>query len=163
MFVINFKLNFKKILIICCLLGLAIATIVEFSNMGTASVNSKKDSAYDFLITENNWCDALKNIHENIDENVNKTVKIKGFVFRMPDFKENYFVCGRYVVSGSEDMVAGILCEFDDSKKLLDNEWVEVTGIITKCDYNGSQPSIKVGSIEKVTAPTNTFVENKTT
>ena len=92
MFVINFKLNFKKILIICCLLGLAIATIVEFSNMGTASVNSKKDSAYDFLITENNWCDALKTIHENIDENVNKTVKIKGFVFRMPDFKENYFV-----------------------------------------------------------------------
>ena len=95
---------------------------------------------------------------DNIDENINKTVKITGFVFRMPDFKETYFVCGRYTISNSEDMVAGILCDFESASKLLDNEWIEITGIISKCDYNGQMPVIKVGSVQKVEAPTNTFV-----
>ena len=160
MFVINFKLNIKKCLLICFLLGLAIATIIEFSNIGVSSVSSKKDCAYDYLISENNWCQAVKTIHDNVDENINKTVKITGFVFRMPDFKDTYFVCGRYTISNSEDMVAGILCDFKDASKLLDNEWVEITGIISKCDYNGVMPVIKVGSVEKITAPANTFVEN---
>ena len=158
MFVINFKLNIKKILLVCFALGLAIAAIVEFSNIDTATVSSKKDKAYDYLIDENNFCEAIKNIHNNIDENINKTIKISGFVFRMPDFKDTYFVCGRNVIKDSEDMVAGILCETNDASKLLDNEWVEITGIISKCDYNGEMPLIKVGSIEKITAPNNTFV-----
>ena len=160
MFVVNFKLNIKRILLICFLLGLAIATIVEFSSIDTSSVSSKKDKAYDYLITESNWCEAIKQIHYDIDSNINKTVKITGFVFRMPDFKETYFVCGRYVVADSQDMVAGILCESNDAAKLLDNEWVEITGIIEKCDYNGVMPKLKVGSVQKVTAPPNTFVEN---
>ena len=161
MFVVNFKLNIKKVLLICFLLGLAIATIVEFSSIDTATVNSKKDKAYDYLINENNWCEAIKAIHDNIDENVNKTVKITGFVFRMPDFKDTYFVCGRYTISNSQDMVAGILCDFENASKLLDNEWVEITGIISKCDYNGQMPVIKVGSVQKVAAPPNTFVTLK--
>ena len=47
---------------------------------------------YDFVLTEDNYTSILKQIHENIDENIGKTVKMSGFVFRMPDFKEKYFV-----------------------------------------------------------------------
>lgn len=158
MFIVNFKLDIKKILLVCFVLGLAIAAIVEFSNMDATTVSSKKDKAYDYLINENNFCEAIKNIHDNIDSNINKTIKISGFVFRMPDFKDTYFVCGRNVIKDSEDMVAGILCETNDASKLLDNEWVEITGIISKCEYNGEMPVIKIGSIEKITAPNNTFV-----
>ena len=158
MFIVNFKLDIKKILLVCFILGLAIAAIVEFSNMDATTVSSKKDKAYDYLINENNFCEAIKNIHDNIDSNINKTIKISGFVFRMPDFKDTYFVCGRNVIKDSEDMVAGILCETNDASKLLDNEWVEITGIISKCEYNGEMPVIKIGSIEKITAPNNTFV-----
>ena len=158
MFIVNFKLDIKKILLVCFVLGLAIAAIVEFSNMDATTVSSKKDKAYDYLINENNFCEAIKNIHDDIDNNINKTIKISGFVFRMPDFKDTYFVCGRNVIKDSEDMVAGILCETNDASKLLDNEWVEITGIISKCDYNGEMPVIKIGSIEKITAPNNTFV-----
>lgn len=158
MFIVNFKLDIKKILLVCFILGLAIAAIVEFSNMDATTVSSKKDKAYDYLINETNFCEAIKNIHDDIDNNINKTIKISGFVFRMPDFKDTYFVCGRNVIKDSEDMVAGILCETNDASKLLDNEWVEITGIISKCDYNGEMPVIKIGSIEKITAPNNTFV-----
>ena len=158
MFIVNFKLDIKKILLVCFILGLAIAAIVEFSNMDATTVSSKKDRAYDYLINENNFCEAIKNIHDDIDNNINKTIKISGFVFRMPDFKDTYFVCGRNVIKDSEDMVAGILCETNDASNLLDNEWVEITGIISKCEYNGEMPVIKIGSIEKITAPNNTFV-----
>ena len=102
-----------------------------------------------------------KEIHKNIDANINKSVKISGFVFKMPDFKENYFVCGRNTISDNEAKVAGIVCKYDDASKLIDNEWVEITGIITKGDYNGVMPILNVGNITKITAPSNSYVEIK--
>ena len=75
-------------------------------------------------------------------------------------FKENFIVCGRNTISNNEDKVAGFLCKYDESSKLLDNEWIEITGVITKGDYNGQMPVINIGSLEKITAPANTFVTN---
>lgn len=160
MFVINFKLDFKKILFACVVIAAIIATIVEFGTNKTSIVSSNKDNNYDYTFDEANYTKYLKEIHENIDANINKTVKITGFVFKMPDFKENFFVCGRSTISNKEDTVAGILCKYDDAVKLNDNEWVEITGIITKGEYNGVMPILKVGNITKITAPANTYVDN---
>ena len=41
----------------------------------------------------------LKKIHENIDENIGKTIKVSGFIYTLPDFNEDFFVCGRYMVA----------------------------------------------------------------
>ncbi len=159
MFVVNFKLDFKKILIFCIVVSLIVVTIVEFgSSSRISSVNSNSDT-YDYVITEENYIASLKLIHENIDQNLGKTIKISGYVFRMPDFKDEYFVCGRDTIVDGQDIVAGILCTCENSNKLLDNEWVEVTGVIIKGEYNGVRPIIKVGNIEKITAPANTFVQ----
>ena len=57
-------------------------------------------------------------------------------------------------------MVAGLMCNFDDASKLIDNEWIELTGVIIEGNYNGNIPIVKVGKIEKITAPANTFVKN---
>lgn len=161
MFVVNFKLDFKKILLICFILALLVVTIIEFgTNTDTTNVASKITGNYDYVFTEENFTKNLKDIHINIDANIGKTVKISGFVFKMPDFKESYFVCGRNTISNNEDTVAGFLCEYKDAKKLLDNEWVEITGVIIKGEYNETMPVIKVGNIKKITAPANTFVEN---
>ncbi len=161
MFVVNFKLDFKKILIIGLVIALIIVTIIEFGTTTRASsVNSKVNEKYDYILTDENFVDTLKTVHENLDSNIGKTVKISGFVFRMPDFKQDYFVCGRNTIVNSEDTVAGFLCSYKDAPKLVDNEWVEITGVIIKGDYNGTMPILQVGNIEKITAPANTFVEN---
>lgn len=163
MFVVNFKLDFKKILLICFVIALAIVTIIEFGTTSkTTNVSSKSTGKYDYMFTDDNYTKTLKDIHANIDKNIGKTVKISGFIFKMPDFKEDYFVCARNTISNNEDKIAGFLCEYKDSKNLIENEWVELTGVIIKGEYNETMPVIKVGSIKKITAPANTFVENST-
>lgn len=166
MFVINFKLNLKKILFICFILILAVITIIEFSKTAngtndTNDVASKSASNYDYILTEENYVETLKNIHENIDLNLGKTIKISGFVFKMPDFNEKYFVCGRNTIINNEDTIAGFLCEHKTASKLIENEWVEITGVIIKGQYNTTMPVIKVGNIKKITAPANTYVKSQ--
>lgn len=161
MFVVNLKLDFKKILIVCVLVALLAAAIIESGSIKTSSVNSNSDGgSYDYVMDEKNYTKILKDIHENIDMNLGKSVKISGFVFKMPDFKKDYFVCGRNTIVNNEDTIAGFLCQSEDAKTLNDNDWIEITGVIIKGDYNGSMPIIKVGSIKKIDAPSNTFVEN---
>ena len=160
MFVINFKLDFKKIFICCVVIAIILATIIEFgTNAHDMQVNANNPN-YDFDLNDQNYTKSLKQIHDNIDTNLGKTIHITGFVFRMADFKENYIVCGRNTISNSEDKVAGILCDYQESKNLVDNEWVEITGVITKGNYNGDMPIVKVGTLKKITAPANTFVDN---
>lgn len=163
MFVINFKLNFKKILTICLVISVLSAIFIEFiasgANLKTTTTMKKDESKYDYILTEQNYLKILKEVHENISTSINKTVKFSGFVFRMDDFKDKYFVCGRNTIVNSEDTVAGFLCESDDESKLLDNEWIEITGVIKEGTYNSTMPIIKVGSIKKIPAPPNTFVK----
>lgn len=163
MFVINFKLNFKKILGICVVISVVSALLIEFVTGGyeldSATTMKTDESKYDYILTEENYINILKEVHENIPAAVNKTIKVSGFVFRMDDFKDNIFVCGRNTIVNDEDNVAGFLCESADASKLKDNEWVEVTGIIKEGTYVTSMPIIKVGSIKKITAPANTFVQ----
>lgn len=160
MFVVNFKLDFRKILFACVVIAAIVATIVEFGTNKTSIVSSNKDCSYDYIFEDSNYTKYLKQLHENIDDNINKSVKITGYVFKMPDFKENFFVCGRSTISNNEEHVAGILCKYDDAAKLKENEWVEITGILSKGDYNGQMPILNVGNITKITAPANTYVVN---
>lgn len=163
MFVVNFKLNFKKILIICLLISIVSAILIEFvasgSNLESATTMKKDESKYDYILTDENYIQLLKEVHENIPGSVNKTVKMSGFVFRMDDFKENIFVCGRNTIVNEEDTVAGFLCESTDASKLKDSEWIEITGVIKEGTYNTTMPIIQVGSIKKIAAPANTFVK----
>lgn len=161
MFVINFKLDTKKILFGCIVIALLVATIIEFGLNNTNAVISKASNSYDYILTEENYVETLQKIHENIDENIGKTIQFSGYVFRMPDFKENYFVCGRNMIQNNENNIAGFLCFHTDATKLLENEWIEVTGVISKGDYNGAMPVIKIGNIKKITAPANTYITPK--
>ena len=160
MFVVNFKLDFKKILIFCVVVALFIATIIEFGSKNSFSLVNSNISNYDYDFNDANYVQNLKTIHENIDENLGKTVHLIGFVYRLDDFKENYIVCGRSIVVDGEDKIAGILCDYKESSKLAENEWIEITGVISKGEYNGIMPIITIGTIKKVTAPANTFVNN---
>lgn len=159
MFVCNVKISIKKIMIWLGVISVVIAICLE---LGLFSKNSKNidiyQNKYDYIITEDNFTNMLKAIHENIDINIGKTVKISGFVFTMPDFKDNYFVCGRNMLLSGEEKIVGFLCDYEKAYELLESEWVEVTGTIKKGFYQTDMPIIQVEKLNKIEAPENTFV-----
>ena len=160
MFVCNFKLNIKKVMIFVAIIAVIIAICLELGvfNKENSNVTIYNDT-FDYNITESNFTNMLKDIHEHIDENVGKTVSISGFVFTMPDFKDSYFVCARNMILSGNEKVVGFLCNYYEASELLESEWVEVTGVIEKGFYQTDMPIIKVKTIKKITAPENTFVE----
>ena len=159
MFICNVKINIKRIMILLAIVAVIIAVSLE---LGLFSNDNKKvdiyNESFDYVITENNFTNMLKSIHEDVDKNVGKTVSISGFVFTMPDFKDNYFVCGRNMILSGNEKVVGFLCDYDKASELLEAEWIEVTGVIAKGYYQTEMPIIKVKGIKKITAPENTFV-----
>ena len=155
MFVCNFKLNFKKILIITAIIIVIVALFFEISNM----IKNKSSNSFDYVLNTENFTEVLKTVHDNIDENVGKTIKLSGFVFRLPDFRANYFVCGRNMLLDEEEKVVGFLCTHSQDIELNDNEWVEITGTIVKGYYMTDMPIIQINTINKITAPANSFVK----
>lgn len=157
MFVMNLKLNTKKILIICLIIAFLVALIVEVISFMNSNNNS-----YDYVITDENFTNMLKTIHEDIEGNLGKKIKLSGFVFNMPDFKENNFVCGRNMLLYDDAKVVGFLCEYDKKHELLDAEWIEITGTFVKGFYSCDMPVIKVETCTKISAPANSFVDPPT-
>jgi len=118
MFILNVKLNYKKILIGCIICGAIIASIVEFGikdNM--VETNSNMDK-FDYEITDKNFVDCIEKIHNNIDENVNKTIKLSGFVYTLADFKDEFFICGRYMTVDMTHKVQGICAHIKETYNL---------------------------------------------
>lgn len=159
MFVVNIKLDYKKVLFFCIVCATIIASIIEFGFNNDSILTNNNIENYDYEITEKNFVSSLKKIYDSIDENIGKTIKVSGFIYTLPDFNENFFVCGRYLVQDNTSQVAGFLFNYDGEMDLKENEWVEICGSIIKGDYNGEVPVIKVNTIEKIIAPANTYVE----
>lgn len=157
MFVMNLKLSTKKILIICFIIALLIALLIE----GIKYYNDTKNS-FDYVVTDKNFTNMLKTIHEDIEGNIGKKIKLSGFVFNMPNFKENYFVCGRNMLLYDDIKVVGFLCEYEKKNELFDAEWIEITGTFVKGFYSCDMPVIKVESLTKIPAPANSFVNPPT-
>ena len=136
MFVLNFKLDFKKIFFACILVAAIVATLVEFGGKNISIDVVNNTGNYDYTLNDENFIELLENIHNNISQNLGKTIKLSGFVFRKADFKDEYFICGRNTIVNNQDMIAGFMCNYDDALKLIDNEWVEITGVIIEGNYN---------------------------
>ena len=60
--------------------------------------------------------------------------------------------------SNSQAVVVGMLCECENAKDYKDYEWVSISGIVEKGDYNGPIPEIKVFEIKKSEIPEDEFV-----
>lgn len=106
-------------------------------------------------ISSKNYTNILKTVHENIDDYVGKKICFTGYVYRVLDLQENQFVLARDMIinSNSQTVVVGFLCEYDTAKDFDDNTWVKITGEITKGDYHGDMPIVKVIEIQAVDIP----------
>ena len=168
MFVYNVKINgsktFKNFFIGIVLLVIIIVGIVSFkvfqgANNATPNSSCLPQSKVTKLSTTN-YTTILKTVHENIDNYVGIQINFTGYVYRVFDLKENEFVLARNMIVSSDyqSVIVGFLCEYENAKDLENDTWVELTGTITKGNYHGDMPVIKVTEIKRVDKPNDEFV-----
>lgn len=163
MFVFNFKVNgskiFKYFFIGIIILLICILLFVTYKVFSGANNSSNNDSCLPqnsiSKISTKNYTNILKAVHENIDSYVGKKICFTGYIYRVLDLQDNQFILARDMIINSayQTVVVGFLCEIDNAKDFEDNSWVEVTGEITKGNYHGDMPIIKVTEIKIVDKP----------
>lgn len=168
MFVYNLKINgsktFKYFFIGIVILVIIIIGIVSFKVFHGASNSHENSSCLPqnkvTKLSTANYTNILKTVHENIDDYVGVQINFTGYVYRVLDLTENQFVLARDMIISSDfqSVVVGFLCEYEKSNAFKEETWVEITGEITKGEYHGEMPIIKVTSIKKTEKPKDEFV-----
>lgn len=162
MFVFNVKVNGSKIfktfficMFVILLIILSIVVFRIFSGGKNSNINNKVNT-----ISTNNYTNVLKAVHENIDNYIGVEINFTGYVYRVLDLEENQFVLARDMIISSnyQSVVVGFLCECDSAKDYSDNTWVNITGKITKGNYHGDIPIVKLTKIEKTNKPNDEYV-----
>ncbi len=173
MFIYNFKCSKKGIakalmlifIIICfILLGISISKILseirEESTKEVVTDNCSIPSPEIAELTSENYCNILKEVHENLNTYVGQKISFTGYVYRVADLKDNQFILARDMIinSKNQSVVVGFLCEYDKAKELVNDSWVKITGTITKGNYYGEIPIIKIDSLEEASIPNDPYV-----
>lgn len=167
MFVLNLSLSKNKlskiILAVSCILVGIILIIACIKIFGGNSVFKVTDSIAEKDIVEldsSNYTNTLKTVHENLDSYIGKKISFSGYVYRLYDFTDNEFVLARNMVVSNDfkTLVVGFLCNYKNAKEFEDNTWVKITGEITKGNYHGDIPVIKITKIEKIEKPSDEYV-----
>ena len=168
MFIYNFKVNgknlFKCFFIITMILIVIIVGVVTFKIFYGASHDKNKSSCLPqsnvSTISASNYTNVLKAVHDNIDSYVGLKINFVGYVYRVSDLKENQFVLARDMIisSNRQYVVVGFLTEFEKAQDFEDNTWVDVTGEITKGNYHGDMPIVKVTEMKETSAPNEEYV-----
>ena len=167
MFVYNIKINGSKtfkafftcmiifLIIIMCIVIFKVFSGAIISKDNTCLPNNKVSK-----LTSSNYTNVLKSVHDNIDAYVGVKINFTGYVYRVLDLKENQFVLARDMIISSDyqSVIVGFLCECDNAKDFADDSWVEITGEITKGDYHGDMPIVKVTDIKNTTRPNDEYV-----
>jgi len=165
MFVYNVKLNSKNIVKISLIIISIIVVIFFLLSLykilsSTFTVNDdvpEPDVAY---LSAQDYTNVLKSVYENLDTYIGQKISFSGYVYRNLDFSETQFVLARdMLVEGrSKALIVGFLCSHKDARSYTDGSWVEITGEITKGNYHGDIPIIKVIKIKQVEKPADEFV-----
>ncbi len=163
MFVFNVKVNGSKIFktfFICMFIILLIILSIVIFRIFSGSKNSNNVNNKVHTISANNYTNVLKAVHENIDKYVGVEISFTGYVYRVLDLEDNQFVLARDMVISSnyQSVIVGFLCECENAKNYSDNTWVNITGKITKGNYHGDMPVVKITKIENVNKPNDEYV-----
>lgn len=168
MFIYNVKINgsktFRYFFIGIVLVIIIIVGFVSFKVFHGASNSFEKSSCLPqnklCKLSTINYTNVLKSVHDNIDDYVGMQINFTGYVYRVLDLQQNQFILARNMIISSDFqyVVVGFLCECEQATDFLDESWVDVTGTITKGNYHGDMPIIKVTAIKKVDKPNDEFV-----
>lgn len=171
MIICNFKLNkkiiSKIILIITCLICFILLAIAISQFITRVKNNNEVTIVSDTIpspeianLTEANYTNILKEVHENLETYLGQKISFTGYVYRVADLKENQFILARDMIINSKNqtVVVGFLCQVNNAQNFKDNSWVKITGTIEKGYYYGDIPYINISNIEEVSKPEQEFV-----
>ena len=165
MFIYNIKLKskilYRILLIIVIASVLFLCGIVAYRlYKATIRVDDNIDNNEYIEITNENYATILKSVHENIDTYVGKRIKFSGFIYRVYDIDDNQFVLARNMLidSNNQTVVVGFLCTCNNADDYKNYTWVEIDGKITKGNYHGDMPILKIENIKKIEKPDNEYV-----
>ena len=168
MFIYNFKVNGSKIfkyfftgivlLIIIILIFVSIKLFVGAKN--DSNVSSCMPQNNISVISAKNYTNVLKAVHENIDNYVGVNIRFTGYVYRVLDLTDTQFILARDMIISSDYqyVIVGFLCEYENAQDFANETWVELTGEITKGNYHGDMPIVKVTDIKTVDKPNEEYV-----
>ncbi len=164
MFIYNVKLNSKSIVKISFII-LAIIVVIFFLISlykifsSTIKVNDGLDTPEVAYIQADNYTNILKSVYENVDTYVGQKICFSGYVYRNVDFSESQFVLARDMIMDNTQnkLIVGFLCSCKEAKNYSDGTWVEIVGEITRGNYHGEIPILKVTKIKQIDKPSNEF------
>ena len=92
-----------------------------------------------------------------------KVIRYKGMVLIPPEFPAGYFVPGRMAMTCCEDDMAflGFVCKSNQTSKLKNRDWVDVTAKISIedwQDYEGKGPVLYASEVKPTKAPQNPVI-----
>ena len=113
------------------------------------------------VVRDDEYSKITNYIETNLDKFVGKEIEMVGFVYREPDFKPDQMAISRFTVSCcvADLQVMGTLATGQAVKQLKNDEWVKVTGTISKQERDGQEiPEIKMNQLEKIEAPSDPYI-----
>ncbi|MFR9240064.1 MAG: TIGR03943 family putative permease subunit [Clostridium baratii] len=124
----------------------------------TERLNSEnKEDKNTIVLNSDNYTRIFPNIMENPNEFKSKKIKTEGLVYKSKEINNNEFTIAREVMSCcvADVQIVGLMCEYDNSVDLKENEWVSVEGVI---DVKYNKPVINVKEVIKLEKPKNSYI-----
>ncbi|PWA08166.1 TIGR03943 family protein [Pueribacillus theae] len=113
------------------------------------------------VVTDDEYTYIMNAIDTNIDDFIGKEIEISGFVYREPDFTDDQFVVARFGMSCcvADASVFGMIATVENANELEDDEWIKVSGILSKTTYNDwEMPYIQIKKIDKIPQPDQPYI-----
>ena len=167
MFVYNLKIKkpsvFQIVFVCAILIAIVFFIIASYKIIKASNIFKTNDDLHSsdvYEITNANYTNILKTVHDNVHSYIGQTVHLTGYVYRVPDIGTNQFILARDMIvnSDKQTLVVGFLAQYDDAKKFNEKTWVDITGTIQKGDYHGEIPVIMINSIKQIKKPSDEFV-----
>lgn len=169
MFIYNVKINGSKtfknffigiVILVIIILGIVSFKIFKGANNSPTPLACTPQKNTITRLSSKNYTNVLKAVHDDIDSYVGCQINFTGYVYRVLDLTDNQFVLARNMIISSDfqSVVVGFLCEHEKAKDFKDDTWVEITGKITKGNYHGDMPIVKVTEMKKIDKPNDEFV-----
>lgn len=124
----------------------------------TERLNSEnKEDKNTIVLNSDNYTKIFPNIMENPNEFKGKKIKTEGLIYKPKEINNNEFTIAREVMSCcvADIQIVGIMCQYDNSVDLKENEWVSVEGFM---DVKDNKPVINVKEIIKLEKPKNSYI-----
>jgi len=118
-------------------------------------------------LNDKNYVEGINLIYNSKESYKGRKIVFEGFVYKQHNIGKNQFITARMVISccAADTQVTGLVCKYDKSSILKENQWVRVTGTIDTTSYmdenyskEGIVPQILVESVEAINEPVNKYI-----